>query len=336
MHKDTRLTIAHGNGGKLMRQLIEEVFARHLTSPLLNTKVDAAILPWGNTDDLMVTTDGFTVQPLEFPGGDIGSLAIHGTVNDLAVAGAEPCYLALNAILEEGLEWSVLDRLVRSMAVAAEECSVQVVAGDTKVVRRGECGGVYFATTGIGRRAAANALAIDQVRPGDKLLVTGSVGDHGAAVMLAREEYGLSGELHSDSASVLPAARLLRDFAGLRFMRDPTRGGLATVLNEIASTSGLELRVHENQIPVTTPVEAVCEMLGFDPYYLACEGRIVAVVSPADAENACAALRGSNVAPQAAIIGEIRTGYPEVIAVTGFGGERILEELENEPLPRIC
>ncbi len=335
MH-DSHVIIAHGNGGKLMRQLIENVFASRLASPLLDVNVDAAQLPWPAEGELMITTDGFTVQPLEFPGGDIGSLAIHGTVNDLAVSGAEPRYLTLNAFLEEGLEIALLERLLDSMSAAARACEVTIVAGDTKVVGRGECGGVYFATTGVGLKQQGLSLGMDRIRPGDKIVLTGSVGDHGAAVLLAREDYGLSGDLHSDAASVLPAARVLRMFSGLRFMRDPTRGGVATVANEIARATGLGLYLSEVFIPVSPPVASVCEILGFDPYYLACEGRIVAVMDGKEAEAAVSRLRETGAAPGAVIIGEVQSGYPEVVVRTEFGGERVLEELENEPLPRIC
>lgn len=334
--QDKRIIVAHGNGGKLMRELVEKVFARHLHSPLLDTNLDAVPVPWPADGDLMLTTDGFTVQPLEFPGGNIGSLAVHGTVNDLAVAGAEPLYLTLNAFLEEGLEIAVLERLVRSMAAAAHECKVAVVAGDTKVVGRGECDGLYFATTGIGIRRHGVDLGMHRIRPGDAIILTGSAGDHGAAVMLAREEYGLSGELESDAASVLPAARVLLGFPGLRFMRDPTRGGIATVVNEIARVANLTLHLSETAIPVNERVDSVCEILGFDPYYLACEGRIVAIIDPDEAAAAVARLQTTGAAPEAAIIGRVREGFPEAVLATEFGGERVLEELENEPLPRIC
>jgi len=333
---EDRITIAHGNGGRLMRELIDRIFAPRLASPLLDTNADAVPLPPLPEGELMVTTDGFTVQPLEFPGGDIGSLAVHGTINDLAVAGAEPRYLTLNAFLEEGLEFSLLERLMDSMAAAAKTCGVSVAAGDTKVVGRGECGGVYFATTGLGFRPVSSRLGAAQIRPGDRLVLTGTAGDHGAAVLLARQEYGLSGEVRSDSASVLPAARVLRGFEGLRFMRDPTRGGIATVANELARLTGATLHISEAAIPIAPQVASVCEILGFDPYYLACEGRIMAVLDPAEADAAVEELRSSGVAPGAAVIGEVQDGYAEVVMRTEFGGERVLEELENEPLPRIC
>ena len=332
---DTHVTLAHGNGGRFMRALIEQVFARHLSNPLLDVNADAVALPL--TDgDIMFTTDGFTVQPLEFPGGDIGSLAVHGTINDLAVAGAVPRYLALNAFIEEGLELAQLERIIASLARAAREAGVQVVAGDTKVVRRGEGGGLYLATTGVGVKPKQLHLAIEQVQAGDRLLISGPVGDHGISVMFAREQFGLRGDLQSDSASVLPLTQALLDLPGLRFMRDPTRGGLVTILHEIAHVTGLGARLHEPAIPVRDPVRSVCEMLGYDPYYLACEGRVLAVVAPQDADAALAAWRALPQGTDAALIGEMRAGRAQVVLETELGGTRVLEELEDDPLPRIC
>jgi hydrogenase expression/formation protein HypE len=335
MIEGRHVSLAHGNGGRFMRELIEEVFVRHLANPALDTRSDAAhvSLPAG---EVLVTTDGFTVQPLEFPGGNIGSLAVHGTVNDLAVAGAVPAYLSLNAFIEEGLEFAQLDRLVASMAAAARECGVQVAAGDTKVLRRGEGGGVYFATTGVGVRRPGLRLGLERVRAGDVVLVSGPVGDHGTAVLLAREQYGLRGDLASDAGSVLPLTGALLELPGLRFMRDPTRGGLATVAHEIARATGLCVRLHGPSIPIQEPVVSVCEMLGFDPLYLACEGRVVALLAPEDAERALAAWRALPSGRSAARIGVVREGEPHVVLETELGGERCLEELEDDPMPRIC
>ncbi|MBL8658947.1 MAG: hydrogenase expression/formation protein HypE [Rhodospirillales bacterium] len=320
-----------------MRELIEGLFRRHLANPLLDTTVDAAALPpLAASDRLMVTTDGFTVEPLEFPGGDIGSLAVNGTVNDLAVSGAQPLYLTLSCFIEEGLPFALLDRLIASMAAAAAESSVRIVAGDTKIVRRGEGGGVYLATTGIGVCDPALDLGIARIRAGDRLLVSGPVGDHGTAVLLAREQFGLRGNLSSDCASVLPVTRSLARVPGLRFMRDPTRGGLATVAHEISRMAGLGVRLQAAAIPVHDPVAAVCEMLGYDPLYLASEGRVVAVVAAEDADAALAAMRDEAGCGDAAVIGEMLAGVAEVVVETELGGERLLEELEDDPLPRIC
>jgi hydrogenase expression/formation protein HypE len=333
---EARIGLAHGNGGRYMRELIQEVFARHLGGGVLDTDLDACPLPSLPAGEVVFTTDGFTVQPLEFPGGNIGSLAVHGTTNDLAVAGATPLYLALNVFIEEGLEVELLERIVASLAQAARDTGVQVAAGDTKVLRRGEGGGLYLATTGIGVRRHGLKLNMGSIRPGDRLLVSGSVGDHGISVMLAREQFGLSGELESDAASVLPLTRALLELPGLRFMRDPTRGGLATVAHEIARATGCSVRLDEAAIPVRDAVRSVCEMLGYDPYYLACEGRVVAVLAPGDAEQALQAWRALPGGQAAAIIGEVdSTGRPVVIE-TELGGRRMLEELEDDPLPRIC
>jgi len=334
---DKHIALAHGNGGRLMRELIDELFARCLASPGLDTRVDAAAveIPAG-TGELLVTTDGFTVQPLEYPGGNIGSLAVHGTVNDLAVAGAIPSVLTVNAFLEEGLEIATLERLLVSMGDAARAAGVRIAAGDTKVVRRGEGSGVYFATTGLGTRDTALDLGMHRIEAGDELLVSGPVGDHGTAVMLARQAFGLRGELNSDEACVLPLTCALLELKGLRFMRDPTRGGLATVAHEIATGTGLGVRLQEANIPVREQVGAVCKLLGYDPYYLACEGRVVAVVAATDAEEALACWQDLPGGTDAQRIGIISDAAPRVILETIIGGERYLEELEDDPLPRIC
>jgi hydrogenase expression/formation protein HypE len=334
---ETHVSLAHGNGGRYMRELIEAVFARHLANPLLNTQADAVTLP-GIEDkgEIMMTTDGFTVQPLEFPGGTIGSLAVHGTVNDLAVSGATPCYLTLNAFIEEGFEIAQLDRIIASLAQAARAANVVVVAGDTKVVRRGEGGGLYLATTGIGIRPRHLQLGLDRIRPGDRILVSGPVGDHGIAVMLAREQFGLRGDLMSDAASVFPLTQALSTFPGLRFMRDPTRGGVATVMHEICHATDLGVRLCQTAIPVRASVASVCEMLGYDPMFLACEGRVVAVMDARQAEEALARLQALPQGEDAAIIGGVSAGCAQVVLETELGGERIVEQLEDDPLPRIC
>jgi hydrogenase expression/formation protein HypE len=335
MIEDKFVTLAYGNGGRFMRALIEEIFARHLSNPQLDIKADAAHLPMP-PGEVLISTDGFTVHPLEFPGGDIGSLAVHGTVNDLAVAGATPIYLSLNAFIEEGMEFSQLDRLVGSMARAAKICGVRVATGDTKVLRRGEGGGLYLATTGLGIRRPGLRLGLEQIRAGDMVMVSGPVGDHGTAVLLAREDFGLKGDLASDAASVLPLAQALWDLPGLRFMRDPTRGGLVTVMHEIAHATGITVRLEEDAIPVHPPVRGICDMLGYDPLYLACEGRAVAVLSAEDAPFALDIWRALPGGEAAAIIGRLDGSISQVVLQTEIGGERLLEELEDDPLPRIC
>lgn len=331
----THISLAHGNGGHFMRQLIEETFAVHLKNPILDSNADAVKLPDTN-GELLMSVDGFTVQPLEFPGGNIGSLAIHGTVNDLAVSGAIPRYLSLSAIIEEGLELEVLERCIKSMADAAKDAGVNIVCGDTKVVPRGEGSGLYFTTTGIGCRYQRLDLSLSNIKAGDTLLVSGSVGDHGTAIMLAREQFGLRGDILSDSASVIPLCQALYDLPGLRFMRDPTRGGLATVLHEISRATSKGIRVEETKIPLKDPVISVCDMLGYDPMYLACEGRVVAVVDNEKAEEALQLWRNIPQGIDAQIIGQIIDDESRVILETEIGGERVLQELEDDPLPRIC
>lgn len=331
------ISLAHGNGGRLMRELIEELIAQCLQDVIMDIENDATALslPAGQ-DILLMTTDGFTVKPLEFPGGNIGSLAVHGTVNDLAVSGATPHYLSLNLFIEEGLAIDVLRRILTSLNQAALDAGIRIACGDTKVLPRSEGSGIYLATTGIGSRNAKLDLGLAKIRPGDAILVSGPLGDHGVAVMLAREQFGLRGDVRSDSASVLALTRALHEFDGLRFMRDPTRGGLATVLNEIHRACARGIRVQREQIPVRDSVVAVCEMLGYDPMYLACEGRVVAVIDAAQAETALQRWQALPHGQDAAIIGTISDTDHPVILQTELGGERILEELEDDPLPRIC
>ncbi len=331
---DTHISLAHGNGGRYMRELIEEIFARHLANPGLDVQADAVPLHL-NGQDILFTTDGFTVQPLEFPGGDIGSLAVHGTTNDLAVAGAIPRYLSLNAFIEEGLEIATLDRIIASLAATARDVGVDVVAGDTKVLRRGEGGGLYLATTGVGIRSG-HPLGMDRIRENDIILVSGPVGDHGIAVMLAREDFDLHGDVQSDAASVLPLTQAALAYQGLHFMRDPTRGGLATVCHELHRATGMGVRLQQDAIPIRDAVQSVCDILGYDPLYLACEGRVVAVVSQADADALLQSWHDLPAGKGAAIVGEISTAAAHVQLQTALGGERVLEELEDDPLPRIC
>lgn len=329
-----RITLAHGNGGRRTRELIAEIFATHLGGPHLDTEVDAARLTLSG-GEWALSVDGFTVEPIEFPGGDIGALAVHGTVNDLAVSGADPVHLTLAALIEEGLPVETLERVVASLARAAGEVGATVVAGDTKVVPRGHGGGIYLTTTGLGRmkRSGLSAYA---AKPGDQVVVSGPVGDHGIAVMLARESFDLRGDLPSDCGSVLALCRLAWEIPELRFLRDPTRGGIATVSHELARCASATIRLRENAVPVRDPVRGVCEMLGYDPYYLACEGRVVAVVGEAKAESLVRAWRSRPEGRDARVIGRVETGPARVVLETSIGGSRILDELEDDPLPRIC
>lgn len=332
---DSHITLAHGNGGHYMRSLINEVFAKHLSNESLDIKADAVTLH-PDSGELMFTTDGFSVKPLEFPGGDIGSLAVHGTTNDLAVAGAIPRYLSLNAFIEEGFAIEKLERIVKNLASSAKAINVEVAAGDTKVVPRGEGGGLYLATTGIGVRAPEIDLGLDRIHSGDKILVSGPIGDHGICVMLAREQFGLHGDLESDAASVLPLTTALLGLDGLHFMRDPTRGGLATVAHEVAIACNKNIVLEQPKIPIRDSVQSVCDILGYDPMYLACEGRVVAFIAAEQAEQALEIWQQLPQGKDAEIIGEAIDGKPFVTLRTELGGERILEELEDDPLPRIC
>ncbi len=331
--QDTHISLAHGNGGRYMRELIEEIFARYLANPDLDVQADA--VPITLDGDVLFTTDGFTVQPLEFPGGNIGSLAVHGTCNDLAVAGAIPKYLSLNAFIEEGLEIATLERIIKTLAETAAEIGVKVVCGDTKVLRRGEGGGLYLATTGVGIRHGQK-MSMKNIKHGDAIIVSGPVGDHGIAVMLAREEFGLRGDIQSDAASVLNLTSAAMNYKGLRFMRDPTRGGIATVCSELLRATDMGVRLLQEKLPVRDAVQSVCDMLGYDPMYLACEGRVVAVVEPSEAPALLETWRSLEQGQHAAIIGNIDSEIRYVLMQTEIGGERILEELEDDPLPRIC
>ncbi len=332
--QDTHISLAHGNGGRYMRELIDEIFARHLANPDLDVHADAVPIAL-EAGEVLFTTDGFTVQPLEFPGGNIGSLAVHGTTNDLAVAGAIPKYLSLNAFIEEGMEIATLERIIKTLAETAAEIGVKVVAGDTKVLRRGEGGGLYLATTGVGIRNGP-VMSMKNIKHGDAIIVSGPVGDHGIAVMLAREEFGLRGDIQSDAASVLNLTTAAMKHEGLRFMRDPTRGGIATVCSELHRATGMGVRLSQADLPVRDPVQSVCDMLGYDPMYLACEGRVVAVIEASQAQVLLQTWRGLEEGQDAAIIGRIDSEIPYVLMTTDIGGERILEELEDDPLPRIC
>lgn len=331
---DRFIRLAHGNGGRFMRELIEQIFVRHLAADGPDVTLDAS--PFDLSAGVpMTTVDGFVVQPIEFPGGDIGTLAVNGTVNDLAVSGAIPHYLTLSAIIEEGLEIAQLERIVASLTGAARKAGVKVVAGDTKVVPRGNGGGIYFATTGIGVRPSHVRLGFNLISPGDAILASGPIGDHGVAVLLARQEFDLSGSIRSDCAPVIALAQAAVA-QGARFMRDPTRGGLAAVANEICAATGFGVRLDENRVPIRDEVRGVCEMLGYDPYYLASEGRVIAVVGAASADALLASWRSIAGGEAAAIIGNITEPPQRVVLETSAGGQRLIGELEDEPLPRIC
>lgn len=324
--RDARITLAHGGGGSATQTLIEGLLAPAFGIEPLD---DAAAI----TDGLALTTDAFVVRPLRFPGGSIGELAVNGTVNDLAVTGARPLALSLSLILEEGVDAEVLRAEVDAVAAAAAAAGVRVVTGDTKVVERGRADGLYITTAGVGRRDPRAALDPRAARPGDRVLLSGPIAEHGTAVMLARGEFELDAPIESDTRPLWPLVDGLLDAAGarLRCMRDATRGGVASVLNELARASGVGILVRETAVPVAAPVAAACELLGIDPMYVANEGKLIAIVAPEAAAEALAAL------PDGVVLGEV-TAEPTgmVLIETAFGGRRVLDQLVGDPLPRIC
>jgi hydrogenase expression/formation protein HypE len=339
--REQRITLAHGAGGKATQTLIEGLLVPAFSpeqSGALAALADAGSVSIEGTR-LAMTTDSFVVKPLRFPGGSIGELAVNGTVNDLAVSGARALALSVSMILEEGLDADVLRAEVEAIAAAARTAAVEIVAGDTKVVERGAADQMYLSTTGIGLVDPRAAVATDAIRPGDQVLVSGPIGEHGTAIMLARNEFDLDAEIESDTCSLWPAVDALLDAAGpeLHCMRDATRGGVASVLNELARASGVAVAVHEANVPVAPIVTAAAELLGIDPMYVANEGRLVAFVSPQAADQALAALKDVPGCERAATIGEVRREPPGMVLVeTSFGGRRVMDQLVGDPLPRIC
>jgi hydrogenase expression/formation protein HypE len=336
--QDPHVTMSHGAGGKATRQLVEGLIVPTLSNPTLDLLEDAAIQDLDGSR-LALTTDAFVVRPLSFPGGSIGELAVNGTVNDLAVCGARPVALTAALVLEEGLSSEVLRAQVEAMAAAARAAGVEIRAGDTKVVERGKADGLYVVTTGLGRVETEVVLSPRRIRPGDRVLVSGTVGDHGMAILLARGDLELEADIRSDTRSLWPLARALLDACGhgLRCMRDATRGGVATVLNELAMTAGVGVIVAEDRVPVLPAVGGAAELLGIDPLYVANEGKLVAVVAADAADAALAAARATEAGRDAAIVGEVREEPPgRVLGRTGFGGHRMIDLLVGDPLPRIC
>jgi hydrogenase expression/formation protein HypE len=337
--RDERVTMAHGAGGKATQGLIEGLLVPALDPDAAGLAALADAGAVVGSEDLLLTTDAFVVRPLRFPGGSIGELAVNGTVNDLAVAGARPLALSLSLILEEGLDADTLRAEVAAIAAAAQQAGVAVVTGDTKVVERGHADGLYVTTAGVGRRDPRARLAPQSLKPGDRVLVSGTVGEHGTAIMLARGEFELDADVASDTRSLLPAADALLEAAGtnLRCMRDATRGGVASVLNELARASGVAITVREGDVPVRPVVSGAAEILGIDPLYVANEGVLVAFVAPGAADRALAALRALPGGEAAAEIGAVRAEPPGMVLVeTAFGGRRIMDQLVGDPLPRIC
>lgn len=336
--REPQIEMAHGAGGKASRRLVEGLFAPLLFGSSSEPLADAAQLTI-NGADLAITTDSFVVKPLRFPGGSIGELAVNGTVNDLAVSGAKTEALVVTFVLEAGLPTAALEAEVRAMADAARRAGVRIAGGDTKVVEHGKADGMYVTTTGIGTPLRGLTIDPQSVRPGDKVLLSGAIGDHGITILLARGELDLEAELRSDTRSVFPLVKALAGAAapGVRWMRDPTRGGVATSLNELARDCGLGILLREEAIPVRDAVRGACELLGLDPLHIANEGQFLVVVSPEYADAAINALHLCAGGEHAQIIGEIcQQPAPAVLVSTAYGGSRIIDMLVGDPLPRIC
>ena len=332
-----RILLGHGSGGKLSAELLKNVFLPALGNPVLNRLEDQAIVSL-NGARLAITTDSFVVKPLIFRGGDIGSLAVHGTINDLTMGGAEPLWLSAAFILEEGLPFETLRHVVGSMHEAAANAGVEIVTGDTKVVEKGSADGIFINTTGIGLVREGITLSAAQARPGDAILVSGMLGDHGIAILAEREGLQFETAVQSDSAPLHTlVASLLEATREVRCLRDPTRGGLSSTLNEIAASSGVGMELEETSIPVREEVRGACEMLGLDPLYVANEGKLVAIVAPASAEAALRALQNHPLGKDARIIGRVTSEHPCMVVMrTPFGTTRIVDMLTGDQLPRIC
>jgi hydrogenase expression/formation protein HypE len=336
--RDPQIEMAHGAGGKASRRLVEGMFAPLLFANATTPLGDAARVVIDGSA-IAITTDSFVVKPLQFPGGSIGELAVNGTMNDLAVSGARGQAMVVTFVLEEGLPTPVLEGEVRAMAAALRRAGVVMVAGDTKVVERGKADGMYITTTGIGRPMPQIRIDGQSVHPGDKILLSGPIGDHGITILLARGELDLDADLSSDTRCVLPLVEAMVEEAGpgIRWMRDPTRGGVATSLNELARDCGLSIVLSEEEIPMRDEVRGACELLGLDPLHIANEGQFLAVVAPEYADAALNALNKTEGGEDAVIIGEVRTEPAcAVLVTTRYGGSRIVDMLVGDPLPRIC
>lgn len=333
-----QVVLGHGSGGRLSAELLERVFLPALGNEVLSGLEDQATLTWPGGGRLAFTTDSFVVRPLFFPGGDIGKLAVFGTVNDLAVGGAEPLGLSAAFILEEGLPLEDLRRIVESMRLACAEVGTQLVTGDTKVVDRGKGDGVFITTSGVGLVPAGRFLSVKSPQPGDRVIVSGTIGDHGTAILSVREGLEFETELQSDTASLLGLTRaMLQAVPSVRWMRDPTRGGVSSALNEMAVAARVGVRLEEAVLPIRAEVRAACELLGLDPLYVANEGKLVAVVPAKDADELVDVMRSHPQGRQAAVIGEVVDGRAGVVTLrTAIGGERVVALLAGEQLPRIC
>jgi len=332
-----KILLAHGSGGRLSHELIETVFKTRFSNALLNQGDDAAECKLQTANcKIAFTTDSYVVKPLFFPGGDIGRLAVCGTVNDLAMKGAKALYLSAGFIIEEGFSLETLEKVADSMAAAAKEAGVFIVTGDTKVVDKGACDGLFINTSGVGVIPQGIEISGSLAVPGDVVIISGTIGDHGAAVINARNNFGLSGNLLSDAAPLGNLVSAILKTGRVNVLRDPTRGGLATTLNEIALQSKVTINIEEDKIPVKPEVKGACEMLGLDPLYVANEGKLIAIVPREDSEKILKAMRQDQLGKDAAIIGKVEAGKPQVLLTTFLGSKRPLMMLEGESLPRIC
>ncbi len=335
---DKKIVLGHGSGGKMSQDLINKLFVPHFSNPALDAGNDAALVHPNHCTELAISTDSHVVWPLSFPGGDIGKLAVCGTVNDVAMLGANPLYLTAGFILEEGLDTSLLEQIVHSMQEAAREAGVAIVAGDTKVVEKGKADGLYINTAGIGTIIPGVNINGANAKPGDKVIISGSLGDHGIAVLAARGDLGFETDIKSDIAPLNTLVREIIDSSEhIHVLRDPTRGGLATSLNEIANQSKVCIVIDETKLPVKPGVAAACEMLGFDPLYVANEGKLIVIVAAEDAESVLAKMVTSPYGENATIIGEVQNSPAKrVLMRTSIGATRIVDILAGEMLPRIC
>jgi hydrogenase expression/formation protein HypE len=333
---EDKILLAHGSGGKMAHELIKQYFLVSLSNTCLDKMDDSAVLDFSGR--MAFTTDSYVINPIFFPGGDIGQLAVCGTVNDLSTSGARPLYLSLSFIIEEGLPLDDLQRIVDSVRQTADKAGAKIVTGDTKVVNKGSADKIFINTTGIGPIPEGVNISGSNARPGDKIIINGTIGDHGIAVLSRREGFNFNTELVSDCAPLGGlVADILRSSRNIHSLRDPTRGGLATTLNELAIQSGVSIKIEEEKVPVREEVMSACEMLGFDPLYIANEGKMVAVVAPENAEKVLKAIRGNLYGKSAAIIGEVESGHPgRVVMKTLLGTSRIIDMLTGDPLPRIC
>ncbi|MCJ7821412.1 MAG: hydrogenase expression/formation protein HypE [Bacteroidales bacterium] len=336
--QEGNILLGHGSGGKMMHDLIESVFMEHFSNPVLRAQTDAALLTI-NSSDIAFTTDSFVIDPLFFPGGDIGKLAVCGTVNDLAVTGAEPLYLSVSFIIEEGFPVNELEIIARSMALEANKAGVLIVTGDTKVVNRGKCDKLFINSAGIGKISSKN-LGIskaENIISGDVIIINGTIGDHGIAVLNARESFNFRTTVESDCTSLNHLISAVLGKSNPKFMRDPTRGGVAAVLNELAGKTGKGIEINESALPVRNDVKAVCEILGFDPLHVANEGKVLIVASEHEATDILEALRAHESGKDSAVIGKIVNDHPgRVVMKNETGGRRIVDTLSGDQLPRIC